>query len=581
MSITANPTTQDSPPLRPHAIGGPPIKNPQSKIKNSPPAFTIIELIVAISVLSLMMFLATRIFYDAQSGVQRGLQTSQIIATARSVSQPLTEDVRNMNVFESKYGSNNPGFLVISQQAFEGVLYPALDDITDDTSFWTADRDGDRTPGEYIGPGLPNDYFDDLMRSDQIAFFRNANNLESLTPGEASRYDSDAQARYARIWYGHVSPVTGGPSLNPGNLDYNVSSQLTLGRQALLLVENDASTVYPGGWNGDRMGGTGIEGRVANGGTAFGDVAGNTFAGTTDVLDLNTFQRDGSVFAIYDDGGTLPVGGGNLAMFRTPTFDAFGGITESLFGGRSGIGAGGLPNIDYATFASEWLYLQPGERLQARTFIENDFSAGIFEANEIGQLHGSFAPHVADFAIEIAADWVDDWDAANGTAGQDGQPDYEPDRDDAGNIVWYTLVRPNPDGSNLSTGLPTGDGAYDGIGQVRRSEPVTYNAALINVARFDGSVGTYGGNPFVFFGNTFVFPHTGDNLATDSVTNPPDLVEGSGKYWPYLIRFRYRLMDGRGEFRTLEIDPVSGDELSVVGRWFEQVVPVPRPRTPG
>ena len=84
----------------------------------------------------------------------------------------------------------------------------------------------------------------------------------------------------------------------------------------------------------------------------------------------------------------------------------------------------------------------------------------------------------------------------------------------------------------------------------------------------------------------FVWSHSGDDPETDEVwgtpattaTNETRYVEGSGKYWPYLVRFRYRLMDGKGDFRSVQPDRVNtGDEFRVVGRWFEQIVPVKRP----
>lgn len=554
----------------------PPTPNPQL------PAFSIIELLVAISVLSLMMTLAARIFFDAQAGVQRGMQTSQIIAESRSISQPLTKDVRSMNVFESKYGSNSPGFLIIQQNAFDGVLYPDPDDITDDTSVWTVDRDGDGTPNETADI---ND--DDMMRSDQIGFFIDANNLESLTPGENSRYDSDARARHARVWYGHAWPadVTPSPAATddqPGRDGYNLASQLILGRQALLLVENDAATTYPGGRYGDNTG-TGVAGRVAQGGGTLGDVRANTYLGEFDVLNLNTFAR-GPSFTLYDDGGVDPAGGPN-GLFRTPTYDEPSLANRSWFGDAVGIGSldgsTGLPNTAYRDRVLEWLYTTPGQRIRAATSIDTDFTAsgtgGIFAADTIAQLHAAFAPHVADFAIEIAADWIDgDPSIAPGNPGApDGQPDFEPDRDGFGNIKWYTLIRPNPDMND------------NGVGDNFPTEPVTYDASLVNPALFNGTVGDLSGNPFVY-GTTFVFSHTGDDVETDETTTPigPPKIEGCGKYWPYMIRFRYRLMDGRGEFRTISINPDSNNdgtaddptEYSVVGRWFEQIVPVPRPQ---
>jgi len=561
--------------------------------------FTLIELLVAIAVLSLMMTLAARIFFDAQTGVQRGLQTSQIIAESRSISQPLTKDIRSMNVFESKYGSNSPGWLVIHQAAFGGVKFPAADDINSDPSSWIdyIDLNGDGTQQTPAEPSI-------FMRSDQIAFFRDANGLESLTPGESDRYDSDVKARHARVWYGHVSPVvdtdddltTFENSLNPGDAGYNLASQMVLGRQALLLVENDASTNYPDGVAGDE---TTVpvnpKRRIP---PANGSVEEATYGGLYDVLVLRDLTIDGATYGVYDDGGVAPATGEPRGLFRTPRTSSFTPPAvnrRSLFGAITYGTTDELPDGDYADkVVSNWLYVSNNRRLQARTSIDTDFQngGGIFTADELAQLHAAFAPHVADFAIEFAADWTDDWDDSGGTrvAGEDGQPDNEPDRDDAGNIVWYTLLNPNPDGDGTGPDLPRGDGNYDGVGKNDPSAPVTYNANIA-VAEFLGNPGNdIPGpfiaplflNPFVYPGNNIVFSHTGDD--NDVLT--PTAVDGCGKFWPYLIRFRYRLMDGKGEFRSIENNP-DGDgdgtpndptDFPVVGRWFEQIVPVPRPQ---
>ncbi len=81
--------------------------------------------------------------------------------------------------------------------------------------------------------------------------------------------------------------------------------------------------------------------------------------------------------------------------------------------------------------------------------------------------------------------------------------------------------------------------------------------------------------PTNFARAVFVFGHSGDDGDTDEASHPTskNVIEGSGKYWPYLLRVRYRLMDGRGKYRS--VDPVSSEPI--VGRWFEQIIPVPRP----
>ncbi|MEO1235293.1 MAG: prepilin-type N-terminal cleavage/methylation domain-containing protein [Planctomycetota bacterium] len=529
--------------------------------------FTLIELITSVSILALMLTLAARVFFDAQTAVERGNQTSQIIAEQRAISQPLFDDVRNMHVFERGLGGNTPGFLVIHQNAFAGVFFPPIDERTSDTRFWTRDASGDGNPNQA----------DDVIRSDQIAFFRDAGGLRSLTPGGFDSYDSEARAQNARVWYGHVSPVPdnpANPSLDPGNTDYDLATQLVLGRQAMLLIENSSSTTYPNGDPGDDpRSANNREFGVSIGGTS-ASPENDTFSGEFDILDISAANL------VYDDNGSDP-SGGPLGLFRTPTFDEAAPGNQSVFGELADRfpkddTPDDLPNAFYADFAAGWLYATTGQRLRASTRLDTDFTTGgIFTADEIARLHAAFSPHVADFAIEIACDWSDDLDLFTTpgvpTAGPDGMPDNEPDRDGAGNIRWYTLFRPNPD---------TDD---DGIGNNFPDEPVTYDGS-VNVSPFNGTAGAPAiPNPFVYTNAagvgpagsaTFVFSHTGDNPATDASTNPPNgLIEGCGKYWPYLIRFRYRLMDGKGEFRSQ--NPVTGDP--VVGRWFEQIVPVPRP----
>ena len=566
------PTSKDTDPPQPTAAValflGPASVRGMIYVRSARPrtGFTLVELIVAISVLTLMMILAARIFFDAQAGVQRGTQASQIIAESRTVSQAIAADVRKMNVFESKYGSNTPGFLLIAQRDFPGVRFPLIEDPEVDPSGWTVDRDGDGTPDE---DGTSGD--DDRMRSDQITFFREAKSLEAQTPGTDSGFDSLAKARYARVWIGHTAPSLGSTiSLDPGNTDYDLASQLVLGRQALLLIEDDEATSYPNGNFGNvDSANSDATNRIANGGTT---VDSATYRGEHDVLDI----RDYFTAGVYDDGGTDPAAASPQALFRTPTHSVPPSATTSVFGNI--VGAGGLPNNSYAQAAARFAYLPVGGRLQAATSLDNDFSGGIYTAEQIAQLHAALTPHVADFAIDFAADWIDN--------DGDGQPDNEPDRDGAGNIIWYNAIRPNPDDN--SGAWPPATPAnpltnYDGIGNLHPTEPVTYYPPSTSwVSTFDGSGGTFDPwNTFIHTVNNhivFVWSHTGDDIETPVVVTDPPLVEGAGKYWPYLLRFRFRLMDGKGEFRTIQTNPATGEDYPVVGRWFEQIVAVPRPQ---
>lgn len=601
-----SPTTD---PALPHSVSG----NFRGR------GFTLIEMIVAIAVLSLMISLASRMFFDASRVVSGGMQTSQIIAHARTLSDQLLKDARQMHVFESGTGSNSPGFLVIVQQAYPGVRFPPVDKRRTDPSGWLADADGDG-----VVESAPN--FDDWIRSDQIAFFRDADGLESITPGQNDRFDSLARASHARVWMGHTWPADlprslgngttapGEPHNGPGDVGfdafaprYDLATELTLGRQAMLLVENNVSTVWPGGRSGDISSGSGPRGRaIAPLASLPMDQA--AAAGLSDVASLLGYKPTAApaVF-VYDDGGTDPAAPNKAAMFRTPGWDqttAF--VNPSLMDSMLTV-TGTTPewNKDdrlttkaYAEAAMEWTYARPGGRLAASALLPENYANGIFTADQIGQLHGSFIPHVADFAIEFAADLVDDFGPdSNGNivhvsqGGQrDGMPDNRPDVDANGDIKWYNNLNPNPDSNN--------DGIADDP-----TKPMTWPMPR-SLAAFDGNIGAVVNvNTIVRPLNTlagyagpttnaqvFVFAHSGDDPDTDettvyapirdyggaNATHDPGtrgIIEGSGKYWPYLIRYRYRLMDAKGEYRST--DPVTG--APIVGRWFEQIVPVPRP----
>lgn len=595
------------------------------------PGFTMIELLVAVSVLALMMGLASRIFYDAQTAVSRGMQTSQLITEQRAVSQPIFEDFRNMHVFESPYGGNTPGFLVIVQQQNQGVLFPPINETSTPYDGWINDVDNDGFFGETNG--------DDFFRTDQIAFFRDATGLESLTPGAEDRYDSAARARTARVWYGHGWPAEVDPDSRdePGDLNYNIASQMVLARQALLLVEGNGATRYPDGTSGfDGFTGTvgsGNDNRFIEPGTTALSFIPDLLNGGFDVLSLNDYRRPTTSsglqpISLYDDGGTDVAGAATpqYAMFRGPGWEPLyvensyfdGLLTKAATGAAGGPGAkwgsdDRLTNVDYANAAFEWTYGRVANsnpntpsRLRVAKDLNTDFSAGIFTAEDLGKLHGNFSPHLADFIIEFAADWHDDLDPndfnTNGIIDEtDGLPDGEPDRDGGGNIVWYTLLYPNPDNNNADNPFETA-GNYDGIPNDpdRLDQPITY-LVPDDLPAFDGTAGTIP-NPFTYLRGggggltpfrptaadpgvvgrpvVFVFSHSGDDLETGTSwgttagVGTTQYTEGSGKYWPYLIRIRYRLMDGKGDFRS--VNPISG--RPVVGRWFEQIIAVPRPQ---
>ena len=54
--------------------------------------FTLMELFVSIAIVSFMLFLINRIFFDTTEAVSRGIATSKIIANTRTVGEQIAED---------------------------------------------------------------------------------------------------------------------------------------------------------------------------------------------------------------------------------------------------------------------------------------------------------------------------------------------------------------------------------------------------------------------------------------------------------------------------------------------------------
>lgn len=605
-----------------------PPRNPMNRSRRS--GFTLIELLVAVSVLALMILLANRIFLDTRRVVSRGLQTSQIIAQERAISDPLLKDAQAMRFAETGDGANPPGFLLIVQDlivpadATTGVKFPPAEGEIGTVQDWTTDQ---------LGNGLsnPNERFANAIRSDQLVFFRDAQNLPSVTPGTSTDVGSLAQAKNARVWYGHVSPpAASGSSIEVGQPGNDIATDLVLGRQVLLLVEEDAGTRFPDGTQGNFAPGGATRFAADRSSAAATTLDRVLSTGFSDVLSLSRADAASAVsgpgyvtntnesIVLYDDQGSAP--SGDMALFGTPGWEDPATIGSSsnhsymerlLNRHNAGPSPPGLmpangsftmpdswpadarmPTARYAEEAMQWAFPRPGFRLQADLTLREDYSSEILGMNSLASLHPAFVPHVADFAVDFAADFVDELtiDATTGEvtgSTPDGLPDRQPDRDTAGNIRWYTGTRANPDT----------DG--DGIGNNFPSEPVSYLAPL-RIAEFDGTAGGIFRNPYVYIidetGSTpteltgfprptptpgndrvvFIFGHSGDDPRTDGslpTTGSPVLIEGSGKHWPYLLRVRYRLLDGQGRYRSNDAN--TGEPL--VGRWFEQIIPVPRP----
>lgn len=171
--------------------------------------FTIIELLVTMSILGLMLFLVNQLFNDTSRAVTTSVQVSKTVAQSRSINEQLTHDA------DAMLGpglSNNGGYIVIVQQKLEDVAM--------------------------LDPQTLAEVTVDELRTDQLVFIRDATGLKSMTPSSNNRYGSDVAAGsgdQAKVWYGHVLRTNSGAALgSPGAGLDRVGSNFIMGRQALL-----------------------------------------------------------------------------------------------------------------------------------------------------------------------------------------------------------------------------------------------------------------------------------------------------------------------------------------------------------
>jgi len=172
--------------------------------------FTIVELLVAMSITMLMMFLINRLFFDTVNAVGQGMALNHILSDSRTISDQIYDDAEHM-VGPSAVTTQDRGFLVIINQVIPNVTIK-----------------GEANPRN--------------VRSDQLVFIRDAQGLEPLAPGTKNSFSNGSTAPYARVWYGHLRRTlpdgtdSGVLGVNTaGNLN-RVGSDWIIGRQALFLA---------------------------------------------------------------------------------------------------------------------------------------------------------------------------------------------------------------------------------------------------------------------------------------------------------------------------------------------------------
>lgn len=138
--------------------------------------FTLIELLISMSLILLLLFLTNILFQGANRVVTTGIQSSKVLAAARTINEQITEDANLMQGPDATEG----GYIVIIQRPVASVAMLDPENLSETTQ---------------------------NLRSDQLVFIRSAANLASMTPEDGDIYRSSLMGQagdFAKIYYGHA-----------------------------------------------------------------------------------------------------------------------------------------------------------------------------------------------------------------------------------------------------------------------------------------------------------------------------------------------------------------------------------------
>lgn len=543
---------------------------PKSSVQ-SPAAFTIMELLVAIALTAIIMLLAARIFFETTEAVGRGISLSDVIGNAESVSDQIDLDAKDMlGPQDGKPGDAGGGVLIIVNHVIApntGFKWPNNNDVF---GVELAKPHGPDDNNEFRPNSDANAIFRPI-RSDQLVFFRNRGDQFPITPASTVSFtpvDDGGLAQYMRVWYGHVrrTQANGTSLLNAtdflgvsGDAD-RYANDWILGRHALFLGED--LTKHPGGALPNNLVPSAAYDSLGVGGAGFTNFA--LFMGRTDYayvslddpLHSSGTADNGSI--VGDDEG-LPAYGGIPAATRDRILWATG-ITPQIYRQRA---------IDNYTFAQTRLRCNPKPG-------DNDFDAG-----QIAQMHPYFMEHVSDFVVEFAADLEDNASPATNSPAATYNPDGKIDVTGAmggndsnglaytipaGQIKWYTTL--------ALVNYP-GGAVFDSTKPITWPVPAIYEPNREFAPAEISPAGNYEAT------GAFVWRHDDDEAPQwvdpdgagpqpAELANTPSFPGASSPYvsqWPYMIRLRWRAHDKKGKLK-------SGD--NVHGVWFEQIIHVPR-----
>ena len=369
------------------------MKNNSHNRSNRKCGFTIIELLTAVAITSIMLFLINTLYFQTTNAVSAGVATSDFIGKVRAATEEF-ERITN-DVFVMR-GPGKGGFLVITNQLVSGPTGPIVESL----------RTG---------------RIQDNLRSDMICFIGSnptsaaGPKFSPLTPYSEATFDNALTAPYFKVWLGHMVPTNANGTPGPGSMlaANPLGHEWTLGLQLLYLYEdsgnplNDAALIPPAIYADSPLFNAAVQGAATAPATV-----NQLCHGLTDVT-MYSFTNDGP--------GSVGAPGGD----NDPATEAVAGTPDDRL-------LVDLPPADrpYAILSpsqSEAVYEDKAlqltycpERLRVNPLPSIDFYSW-----QVAQGHATMLTLCSEVVIEFAADITP----------KDGNIDV----DGSGNIIWYGL----------------------------------------------------------------------------------------------------------------------------------------------
>ena len=354
--------------------------------RSTTPAFTIFEMLVAISITVLMLVLINQLFRDTQRAVSVGIKTGEMLVESETIGDQLQRDADDMH---GPGGSTDAGFLVIVNRT--------IGDDNKDGVYTAADDTG--VPFKWPG----GEERRDVVRSDQLIFITQrsgGDRFHAITPKTIEQLDTNISALNTRVWYGHaIRTLPDGTHNTADTLGDGIEPNLYANRWVLARH----STLLPVDGSPD-----------------------SNFDTTATPTHIHAARAEWNEAITPNIGPT-----GSPKLFHGLT-----DVANQVLSGNSNAVIETIATAGYP--AGTYPYAIPGNRPWVNPSPNtNDESAEEnFVSHRVAQMHTGLANNVSDFIVEFAGDYSD---------GAGGPPDGEIDKDDQGTadpsddvIKWYT-----------------------------------------------------------------------------------------------------------------------------------------------